>query len=150
MKILTLLNLIRNNCASTYTEGSLYLTDRFLCNTLEDPVRVLVDKNNDGDFDDIGEGKIYGDTAIPGGLYRVVLTWSKRFNRLLPELRDVPGFSGIRIHSGNSVKDTQGCILVGLRCADGMIDNSRAMEVKLINILQKEHSLDHELFIYIR
>lgn len=144
-----ILSLVRDNCTDTYTEGRLYVADRFLCHTLEDPVRVLEDKNNDGDFDDKGEGKIYGNTAIPPGLYRVYLTVSKRFGRVLPELKDVPGFSGIRMHSGNSTNDTSGCILVGRRCANGLIDNSRVTEEKIVNILQMERARKHKLFIYI-
>jgi hypothetical protein len=74
--------------------------DGFVCQTLEDPVR-------EGD-------KIYGDTAIPNGTYRVTITRSKRFSKMLPLLHRVPGFGGIRIHCGNNTDDTSGCILVGM------------------------------------
>lgn len=74
--------------------------DGFICQTLEDPVR-------DGE-------KIYGDTAIPRGTYRVTITRSKRFNKMMPLLHNVPNFGGVRIHCGNNVHDTGGCILVGM------------------------------------
>lgn len=71
-----------------------------LCLILEDVVR-------DGP-------KVYGKTAIPPGRYRVVFTYSNRFQRELPLLMQVPNFTGILIHSGNSAKDTEGCLLPGL------------------------------------
>lgn len=62
---------------------------------------------------DIASKKIYGKTAIPTGRYRVTVTYSNRFRRQLPLLHDVPGFSGIRIHSGNDHTHTEGCLLPG-------------------------------------
>lgn len=59
--------------------------------------------------------KIYGETAIPEGRYQVVITYSNRFKRMLPELKNVPGFDAIRLHIGNTAQDTTGCILVGQR-----------------------------------
>ena len=51
----------------TYTVGRLYIDNKFFCNTLEDKV---VDKNKNGVFDN-GEKKVYGESAIPYGKYKV-------------------------------------------------------------------------------
>lgn len=58
--------------------------------------------------------KVYGRTAIPYGSYRIDITMSARFKRPLPLLLDVPMFSGIRVHPGNTAADTEGCLLPGL------------------------------------
>lgn len=71
-----------------------------------------------------GARKIMGRSAIPEGRYAVVISWSPRMKKWLPILLGVPGFSGVRIHAGNTVKDTKGCILVGENLKPGMVLNS--------------------------
>jgi hypothetical protein len=80
------------------TVGDIYVNGVWEAVSLEDKVRPE---------------KIKGVTAIPEGKYEVRITWSPRFKRHLPLLIDVPGFDGIRIHPGNTHKDTEGCLLVG-------------------------------------
>lgn len=120
------LYLYRRTFAATYTGGHLYDGVSRLCDTLEDPVRNLVDLNNDGDFDDLGEGKVYGATAIPAGTYIIKMRESPHFGRVMPYLQSVPGFSYIMIHPGNGPEHTKGCILVGESKMPGRLVNSRA------------------------
>ena len=72
-----------------------------------------------------GGRKIKGQSAIPEGRYAVVISWSPRMKQWLPILLGVPMFKGIRIHAGDTVGDTQGCILVGENRQKGMVLNSR-------------------------
>ena len=118
------LKIVRKFKGNKYTIGDFYINGVKICNTCEDPVRVLFDKNNDGDFDDAGEGKIYGDTAIPAGKYEVIITYSNRFKKHLPLLLNVPGYEGIRIHPGNSAVDTHGCLLPGINDITGKVTQS--------------------------
>jgi hypothetical protein len=97
------IKLIRDYFTETTTLGKLYIDGKFFCHTLEDKVRP-------------DEEKVYGKTAIPEGIYRIIVSFSKRFQRMTLEILDVPNFSGIRIHGGNTHKDTLGCILVGFYC----------------------------------
>lgn len=94
------LKLNRIFLGSSATIGELLVNDKYLCDTLEDRVRPE------------GE-KVYGKTAIPEGTYEMVLSYSPRFKKILPEILNVPNFTGIRIHCGNSSADSSGCILVG-------------------------------------
>ena len=79
-----------------------------------------------------GGRKIKGCSAIPEGRYAVVISYSPRFKQWLPILLGVPNFSGIRIHAGNTVKDTEGCILVGENREVGKVLDSR----KWVNALK--------------
>ena len=110
-----------------YTIGKLYIKEdvldeystgeklTYLCDTLEPKWRDYAH----------GANKVKGKSAIPEGRYPVVITYSPKFKMWLPLLVNVPKFEGIRIHAGNSVKDTQGCILVGENKVVGMVFNSR-------------------------
>ena len=82
--------------------------------------------------------KVYKETCIPYGKYKVILSMSKRFGKVMPELLDVKGFIGVRMHSGNTIYDTEGCILVGIKSSDGIIANSRKTFNALMNILKTQ------------
>lgn len=120
------LTLNRIFLGSSATIGELLVNDKHLCDTLEDRVRPE------------GE-KVYGKTAIPEGTYEVKLTHSPRFKKILPEILNVPNFSGIRIHTGNSSKDTEGCILVGTWDGEkeDWVGNSRIAFDELIALLEE-------------
>lgn len=85
---------------NTFTLGELEVNNKYLCDTLEDRMRP-------------DNQKVMHETAIPRGTYNVVLSYSPRFKQILPEIQNVPNFTGIRIHKGNNTKDTSGCLLVG-------------------------------------
>lgn len=106
------------------TAGRLYADGKFVCFTLEDKVRPV---------------KIKGETAIPYGTYPVRITWSPRFGQLMPLIKDVPGFSGIRVHSGNTNQQTDGCLLVGmgLNAAKTELTESRAAYAKLYTLIER-------------
>lgn len=144
------LKLITKYQGPNYTIGDLLINDIFFCNTLEDTIRKLVDLNKDGDFDDKNEGKIFGETAIPRGIYKVILSYSNRFKRILPELLSVKGFAGIRIHSGNKAVDTHGCILVGDNTEKGKVTGSKVKELALIKLMQVAIAHGEEITIEIK
>ena len=98
------IKLIRESFGDTFTEGKLLIDNVFECYTVEDTDRKMEE--------DLTR-KINGKTAIPRGRYEVILSMSNRFKKILPEVLNVPGFAGIRIHSGNSSVDTEGCIILG-------------------------------------
>ena len=85
-----------------------------------------------------GELKIPKKSAIPEGSYRVVVTKSQRFQKYLPLLVGVPGFEGVRIHAGNTSRDTEGCILVGQNLQVGKVLWSRITLEKLMKIIENE------------
>lgn len=117
-----------------YTIGKLYINDQYFCDTLEDTDRGLTQSMTE---QQIKSKKVYGETAIPTGTYRIVISYSNRFKKQMPLLLNVPGFSGIRIHTGNTEKDSLGCILVGKNKAVGKVLESRDTYNKLFSILQK-------------
>ena len=87
------LRLERKYFKETYTIGNLYINGSFFSNTLEDKNR---DVNKNGKFDN-GETKVYGETCIPFGIYKVILTMSPKFKRELPRLLNVPSFEGVLV-----------------------------------------------------
>lgn len=128
-----------------YTVGRLYVNNEFFSNTLEDKI---IDKNKNGIFDN-GEKKVYGESAIPYGKYKVVYNYSPKFGRNLPRLLNVPHFEGILIHPGNTAKDSFGCILVGKNTSKGMLSESRYTSDKLNEIIDAAQKRGEEITIEI-
>jgi hypothetical protein len=126
-----LLELKRDSFGAECTLGTLKCGDK-LFHVLEDKVREV-----DGYAPEFW--KIAHETAIPKGRYQVVITHSNRFKKPLPLLKDVPGFSGIRIHSGNTALDTEGCLLIGKQRANNAVLRSREAMAEFMPIL--EHAL---------
>lgn len=122
----------------SYTVGRLYVNGEFFCNTLEDVVRDLPK-----------EQKVYAQTAIPPGTYKVVYNYSPKFKRKLPRLLDVPYFEGILIHPGNTAADSAGCILVGNNSAVGRLSNSRATSDRLNALIEEAQDKGEDITIEI-
>ena len=137
---------------NNYTIGRLYIKKtvmdeylageelEYICDTLEPQWRDYAK----------GARKIKGKSAIPEGRYPVVITYSPKFKQWLPLLVNVARFSGIRIHAGNTVKDTQGCILVGLNLKKGMVLNSRKYVEIIKSKIVEAKDKDEAVWIEIR
>lgn len=104
------------------TLGELYINNKFVCYTLEDRVR---------------SEKIKHETAIPSGTYNLIINQSVRFKKKLPLLLNVPNFTGIRIHAGNTIEDTSGCILVGLFIKEDRLLQSNQALSKVMKLIRK-------------
>jgi len=122
-----------------YTIGRFSVDGARICDSLEDTDRGLVQT---WPLATIKALKIAGETAIPTGTYRVVLsysqkfrnkTWAQKYGGLVPEILDVPGYSGVRIHPGNKAADTLGCILLGENKVVGGLVNSKKKYEELMD-----------------
>lgn len=98
---------------------------------------ALEDKDREIPNEPVQSWKVPGCTAIPRGVYQVVITRSKRFAYDTPLLLGVPGFDGIRIHKGNTAQDTEGCILVGRHKEGETISESRAAYDDLFKLIRE-------------
>ncbi len=134
--------LARRGYSDEATEGDLFdATDdaqpEFLCYTLEDRVRPP-------------GVKVPGETAIPPGRYRVVVTLSPTFRCWMPLLRNVPMYSGIRIHWGNRAIHTRGCIVVGddpTGSRDNWVGKSRIAYDRLFDRIMAAQERGEEVWI---
>lgn len=122
----------------TYTIGKLSIDGQYFCDTLEDKVRLKPGMT----LSQMRRIKVQAETAIPAGEYQVVIDKSARFGKRMPRLLHVPCFEGIRIHSGNTDKDTEGCILVGTNSEKGKVLRSREAFDKLMKILEPACAAD--------
>lgn len=116
-----LIRVEREEFTNKSTIGRLFIDGVFQCFTLEDVVRPV---------------KIKGMTAIAAGMYEVVVSFSARFQRALPLLLNVPNFDGVRIHTGNTDADTEGCLLVGQSKSKDFVGASRAAFAPLFARIQ--------------
>lgn len=115
------LKLVRDTFTPQTTIGKLFVNDQYECNTLEDVVRK-------------GQ-KVFGQTAIPEGVYPVTIDYSNHFQKDMPHILNVEGFQGIRIHSGNNADDTEGCILLGMnRKVDWIGQSKTAFEAFFLKL----------------
>ena len=132
----------------TYTIGRLYIDGEYFADTLEDRDRGLT---QDMDLEDILRIKVYGETAIPTGTYRIDMntispkfkdrSWAKPYKGKIPRLLNVPGFDGVLLHPGNSANDSLGCVLVGNNTQVGKVLNSQAVFKRLMQKLLGEQDI---------
>lgn len=128
----------------SFTISELWIDDVFFSHVIEDRDRGLHQQDT---LQYIQSIKVKHETAIPYGSYQVVMSFSQRFQKFLPELLDVPGFSGIRIHAGNTEADSSGCLLPGIQSGNKVI-NSRTTTSKLIGEINKRVKKE-KVFIHI-
>lgn len=140
-----------------YTIGLLYIDGVFFCNTLEDKDRGLTQLMSEAV---IHRKKVYGETAIPTGNYKVTLKvlspkystidWYRKLNGgFMPRVMDVPGFDGILIHPGNTAEHTNGCLLVGKNTVKGGLTESRATFEKLYKKLKEASDAGEDILLEI-
>lgn len=129
------MNLIlkRTDFTDKSTIGELTINGKFICYVLEDKDRGLKDSM---DVKEIAMLKLYGVTAIPYGTYKVDLTMSARFKKILPILYKVKGYEGIRIHSGNTAEHSLGCLIVGRKKGVDKVSESLLAMGDLMSILE--------------
>lgn len=119
------------------TMGRMFIEGEFYGYTLEDTDRQL----------ESGGEKIKGKTAIPRGEYKVTNSMSNRFKRIMPEVHNVPGFSGVRIHGGNTEADTEGCPLLGKRRTDIAIGDCAAINADLVRRIDEALARDEVVIL---
>jgi hypothetical protein len=138
------IQIIRTPVKGKPTMGVMLIDNKFFSYILEDEDRGL---RQDMPLEQINKLKVYGDTAIPSGHYKVSLTWSDKFKRVLPLIKNVPGYSGVRIHRGNFKKDTLGCPLVGYEKGDFIVLDSKNAEIDFVKLFKDSPEKEHDLFI---
>ena len=126
------IELIRKWRRENYSIGILLVNGQRICETCEDKDRGL---DASMPLAELHKRKVKGQTAIPTGTYQITMTYSPRFKKMLPLLLNVPAFEGVRIHSGNTAKDTEGCILCGRNTEVGKVTSSRIWTDKVIKMI---------------
>lgn len=127
----------------TCTIGSLFIDGRFSLFILED-----VDREIPGV--PVEKWKIKGNTAIPTGVFDVKLTFSNRFQKIMPLLVNVPGYEGVRIHTGNTDADTDGCLICGSEVSGEAVTGSRKAYDRLFAELKAAEDRGEPVTIEIR
>lgn len=133
-----------------YTIGDFFIEKSKICNTLEDKVR---DYNKDGDLQDKGEAKVFGETAIPytpeGFCYLAWIENNPKFGICL-RIFGVNDFEGILCHSGNEPRNTLGCVLVGINDKKGWVSNSRVCLDKICEKLLTKVGMKEKFPFYVK
>ena len=142
----------------TYTIGNLYVAGEWFCNSMEDKDRGLKSSMS---LEEINKIKVYAETAIPAGRYKVTMdVVSPKYNRVkwykdnfggrMPRLENVKGFSGVLIHPGTTAVDSAGCIIVGLNKKKGNVLESRVTFTKLWKILEQARKAGKTIYLTVK
>lgn len=140
-----------------YTIGRLYVDQLLLCDTIEDCDRGL---KQSWDITQILKVKVYGRTAIPKGTYKIGFTvspkfkyraWAKKYGGIVPEIQNVKGYGGVRIHPANRASELLGCIAPGTNSVKGAVTQSQAAYYKLMDDwLMPAHLQGRKIYITIQ
>lgn len=129
------LKLLRYIFEQDYTMGLLFIDGVYFCDTIEDRYRGQ----------ELKETKVVDETCIPYGVYSIKLTYSPKYKKIMPQIMDVPYFTGVRIHAGNTAKDSSGCIIVGIKSENGKVLLSRKTYNALMKRLETANNIKVEI-----
>ena len=122
-----------------FTKGEMLANGIHLGYTCEDVDRRL----------ESGGTKVVKETAIPRGRYRMIISYSNRFEKEMPEVIDVPQFSGVRIHGGNTHSDTEGCPLFGTELTPDGVRGCMTINSMLIKMIGECIAQGHKCWLEI-
>lgn len=130
----------RNEFTDISTIGDFYINNEKICYVLEDCDREIEGL-------DVSKWKIDKKTCIPRGTYRVTVDWSNRFGQFMIHILDVPGFTGIRIHGGNTHEDTDGCPLAGKNKSINKVYNCQEINKSILRMVIQALKAKEDVFI---
>lgn len=114
-----------------YTMGLLFIDGVYFCDTIEDKYRGQ----------DLKKTKVMHETCIPYGVYDVKITYSPKYKKNMPQILDVPYFTGVRIYAGNKATDISGCVCVGVKSDNGEVAQSRKTYNALLKRLETSNNI---------
>ena len=147
-----LIEVHRHTFTEKSTIGTIKIGNRSW-SSIEDHDRGL---NQDMSLAPIQKIKVYGQTCIPYGMYKVAITQSARFTKLkkrpvfTPEILNVKGFSGIRIHPANLASQLEGCIAPGKKSLPDMVLDSRNAYAEILEIINATAKTGEDIWIDIK
>ncbi len=115
---MTELAIVRQHSRNSFTPGEMLWDGEHACYTVEDEIREIPGVP-------VAQWKVPGKTAIQEGRYRVIIDFSNRFQKPMPHVLDVSGFEGIRLHTGNTAADVEGCAALGRTLTSTGVGESR-------------------------
>ena len=121
----------------SYTMSRVYVDGEFFCFGIEPYDASITSETPVDDIKALKEK--HGKIAVGLGEYELIYNWSKKYQKMLPLVKDTPGFSGVRLHAGNSSADTRACLCLGKFFKNGYVCESRATMTKFINLWKSKN-----------